>query len=131
MTFDRSCRPAGLAAAAVLAFAASTASAEEDVRFMITTTSDLAGLCAETPESLNYAAAIHMCHGYIVGVHQLHTAAIAASETGGIYCVPDPAPSRNQVVSDFVGWVAANEDAAAVPAVEGLMRFAAQAYPCN
>ena len=57
------------AAAAVMGFAAASSLAVEEQAFLVDTTADLARLCGAAPESPFYAAAIHMCQGYILGVH--------------------------------------------------------------
>jgi len=105
--------------------------AADDEDFLVATGGDLATLCATGPDNPNHAAAIHMCQGYIVGAHQLHEAAVAPTETGGFYCVPEPLPTRNEVTAGFTDWVSAEPARADLPAIEALMRFAAATYPCE
>lgn len=120
-----------LALGALLAQVAAAPAAEDD-DFLIATTGDLATLCAVAPEHPRYAAAVHMCHGYMIGAHHLHQAAIAPTETGGFYCVPtENRPSRDEVTAAFVTWAGATPGAGELPAIEGLMRWANTAYPCS
>lgn len=117
---------AGLAAI----LAAGSAGAAEERHFRLGTAGDLAALCASTPEEANHAAAIHMCHGFLVGVNQMHTAVARALE-GGIYCLPEDLPSRNAVVADFVAWMDGRPDLAGREAVDAALAYAAETYPCN
>ncbi|QIE55748.1 hypothetical protein G5B40_09975 [Pikeienuella piscinae] len=121
-------------AAVALLLSAGAVSAVEQDNFMVSTGADLAALCAVTPSHADYAASIHMCEGYIVGVNQFHEAWMRAKGGTGIYCLADAdagAPTRDEVASNFAAWVAGDDDAAAAPAVEALMRWAAFTYPCK
>ena len=69
-----------------LLLAAPFAHAADDEAFQLRTAGDLARLCAVPADDPRHSAAVHMCQGYLVGVHHLHTAAIEPSETGGFYC---------------------------------------------
>jgi|AACY02.2.fsa_nt_gi hypothetical protein len=117
--------------AALLAAPAIGASATEESDFVLDTTGDLADLCATAPESPLYTAAIHMCQGYLMGVHHFHTA-LAAELGDDIYCPPPAAQaqSRNEITGAFVDWVAANPDIRSREALDGLLNWAAAAYPC-
>ena len=122
-------RPACLALA--VAGAAGAAVAAENENFTIDTAAQLAALCASAPEHRNHAAAIHMCHGYLVGVHHMHTA-MAGPMGGGVYCFPtEDAPSRNDVANDFVAWIAERPGMAGSEAIEAALTFAAETYPCE
>ncbi len=113
--------------AAVVAAIALPAAASEKEDFLLETAGDLADLCDE-PEN---AAAIHMCQGYIVGVHQMH-AAISAALGISVYCIPEDAGvTRNSVMADFSAWVKAHPDMAELSAREGLLTWARETYPCK
>lgn len=113
--------------AAVLAALSLPAAASEEEDYLLETAGDLADLCDE-PEN---ASAIHMCQGYIVGVHQMHQAIDAALDVE-VYCIPENAGvTRNTVMADFSAWVKANPDKAELSAREGLLTWARQTYPCN
>jgi len=109
---------------------AGTAMAGDEADFMIDTAADLADLCATPGGHPNHSAAIHMCHGYLMGVHHMHTAVAQALE-GGVYCIPaETPPTRNEVVADFVAWSGARPDAQALEAVDAVLLFAAETFPC-
>ncbi|MEM8791788.1 MAG: Rap1a/Tai family immunity protein [Pseudomonadota bacterium] len=106
--------------------------AAEEKNFMVDTTGDLAALCGVGPENANYSAAIHMCQGYLLGVHHFHEA-LAAELEDDIYCTDtrNPRPSRNEIVAEFVNWVDANPTVAASEALDGLLQWAAVSFPCK
>ncbi|MGG5821065.1 Rap1a/Tai family immunity protein [Falsiroseomonas sp. HW251] len=94
-------------------------------------TSDLAALCGATQTDQYVVSAVNFCHGFLMGVGQLHS---ALTQPGvGVrpyFCLPNPRPSLDQVRGAFVGWVAANPQYGATPAVEGVTRFGEATYPC-
>ncbi|WP_431302847.1 Rap1a/Tai family immunity protein [Sediminicoccus sp. BL-A-41-H5] len=90
----------------------------------------LAALCGASGTDADSMTAQGYCRGFIVGVGQYH---IEITRPGGImpaFCLPQPAPTLDFVQSSFVAWVAANPDQAETKAVDGLMRWAANTYPC-
>jgi hypothetical protein len=93
--------------------------------------SDLATLCDAGLQEPSRADAQAYCNGFIVGVGQFHASITAA---GGaqqpIFCIPDPQPTLNRVAAAFVTWTRNNPQHASERAVDGLMRFAAETYPC-
>lgn len=123
---------AAIAAAAGMGFASGPANAADEKGFLIDDTRDLASLCATRPGQPNYVAAIHMCQGYILGVHHFHTA-LAQAQGEAIYCVDNrkPRPSRNEVVDEFVVWVGNTPDVGDEEALDGVLRWAKSAFPCK
>ncbi|MFV0474264.1 MAG: Rap1a/Tai family immunity protein [Pikeienuella sp.] len=118
-------------AAAATLMAPGAAMAEE-ADFLVATGADLAALCSAAPADADYAAAIHMCQGFIVGVDQFHTAVMQDEAGAGIYCLPPAgAPSRDEAAASFAAWVAETPRAGDLRAVEALVRWAAAVYPCK
>ncbi|MEX2519524.1 MAG: Rap1a/Tai family immunity protein [Paracoccaceae bacterium] len=121
---------AAASAAALLSAQGASAAGRDD--FLISTGADLAALCAAAPADADYAASVHMCQGFIVGVNQMHTAMSAAAGAPGVYCLPAAgAPTRDEAVAAFTAWMAVAPEVAALPAVESLVRWAAATYPCK
>jgi hypothetical protein len=119
------------ALSAALALAAAPALAVDEQTFLLETTADLARLCGAAPESPFYAAAIHMCQGYILGVHHFHQA-LAVELQEDVYCVePSADRSRNEVMAAFAAWVAENPQVGETEALDGLLQWAAVAFPCE
>jgi len=118
--------------ALVAAAALGAARAEEERHFLLDTAGDLARLCGTSTDSPLFGAAIHMCHGYLLGVHHFHEA-LSAEVEESVYCVDDvePTPTRDEVTADFVTWMDANPAAAEAEALDGLLQWASQAYPCQ
>ena len=46
-------------------------------------------------------------------------------------CVKQPAPSRKQVIEEYVAWADANPAGAKKPAAETILRFLAGRFPCG
>jgi hypothetical protein len=94
-------------------------------------TGDLARLCDTGLQDPQRPDAQAYCNGFIVGVGQFHASITAA---GGaqkpIFCIPNPPPTLNRVAAAYVTWVRGNPQHAGERAVDGLMRFAAETYPC-
>ena len=112
---------------AITLAAYSYSNAAEEHDYQLATASDLADLCVHT----DVPAAIHMCHGYLIGVHHMH-AALGDAIGQHIYCIPeDGTVTRNTAAASFVVWMSANPTMAATPAREALLEFARQNYPCN
>jgi hypothetical protein len=125
-------RSAFLAGAAALAISAgaSAAPVTKD-NFYLRNTGDLVALCGVSRDDPNAAAAIHFCHGYYVGVD--HSAEILGRPLRGIlYCPPDGLRlSRDQVLAMVVDYHRKNPQYAAEAPIEGIIRWAAAAYPCK
>lgn len=126
-------------AAGMVAMAAGTAGAQTaqttspplETHFRVTTTGDLVQLCKAAPDSPPGIAALHFCHGFAVGAYQYHQIATAAEGDPPLVCAPDPPPSRNAIVADFITWAAQNPQQMSTPPVEGLFRFLSQRFPCR
>lgn len=122
------------AVAAGLAVAGGPASAQGGVApasFQLRTVSDLAAVCGARAGETNAEAAIYLCHGFLAGVGQYHTATRRpGTPHPPLYCPPDPPPSINQTAAGFAAWARANPQFTLEPAVDGLIRWAQRTYPC-
>jgi hypothetical protein len=99
--------------------------------FTVPTTAALAELCADTSSSnvLMTTAAQNFCHGYMLGTYEI-LAQINAARGGRAFCIPTPAPTRNQAIADFVSWAKANPSKASLPPADGVYVFLTQRFPC-
>jgi Rap1a immunity proteins len=120
------------AAAAVMVLASSGASAQQaTTRRVPRTVADLASVCAIPPSAPDYTAATYFCRGFLAGAGQYHAAIHPeGSPNPRIFCLPDPRPRLVDVAASFVAWAQANPQYGTEMAVDGLMRFAQQTYPC-
>jgi hypothetical protein len=123
-----------MAAFAVALGAAPMASAQQNAitgeTFTTGTTGALARLCGANAQEPAYAAAVHFCHGVMVGTGQTSDAMHKRQGTRPNFCLPAPSPTLDQVTANFVAWSAANPQFDGLRAADGLLRFAAAQYPC-
>ena len=111
--------------------AAAQGSAINGDTFTAGTTGALARLCGATAQEPAYAAAIHFCHGLLVGSGQTSDMMHKRQGTRPGFCLPTPSPTLDQVAASFVAWAAANPQFNGMRAADGLMRFVAAQYPCS
>jgi len=97
--------------------------------FTLQTTADLVELCATAPSDPMGTAAINFCHGFVVGVYRVLSEENAAKRTH-LFCAPNPMPSRNQAVADFVQWAKANPSVMQDPPADGVTAFIEKTLPC-
>jgi hypothetical protein len=99
--------------------------------FRVNSTGDLLALCSADPAAANYSAAIHFCHGFASGAYQYHQMVAAAVPTARFVCVPEPAPTRSEVIAGFVEWARRNPNYTADKPVDSIFRYLAERYPCG
>jgi hypothetical protein len=105
-----------------------SAAVTED-EFLLRTTGDLVELCKAAPADKLYTAAINFCHGFSVGVYQvLEEESKAGSRR--VFCIPDPAPQRNEGIAAFIKWAEANPDQKNQPPTDGIATYLTKTYPC-
>ena len=116
-------------AATTMAAQAQTGPTEQT--FRVPTTTALAELCADTSSGniTMTTAAQNFCHGYLLGAYQILAQVNAARGTPA-FCIPKPAPTRNQAIAEFVSWAKANPSDAGLPPADGVFEFLAQRFPC-
>jgi hypothetical protein len=121
-----------LAAACLGALAPAPASAVEPEAFMIDTAADLARLCSAPETDPNRAAAIHMCHGFLVGVHHFH-AAFANALGEPVYCIEraEPRPTRDEVSAALAAWIEETPGKGGMEALPAVLDWAAATFPCE
>ena len=110
---------------------ASTASAVEKETFVIDTAADLAALCSAAPDDPYQQQALHFCHGFVVGAYHYHLKSTGGPEGSGFVCMPDPAPSRDQAIGEFVAWLDSHPVQKSEDAVDALFKWAAERFPCD
>ena len=98
--------------------------------FTAGTTGALARLCGANTQEASYAAAVHFCHGVMVGSGQTSDSMNKRQGTRPGFCLPTPSPTLDQAAASFVAWSAANPQFDGLRASDGLLRFAAAQYPC-
>jgi hypothetical protein len=98
--------------------------------FLVRTTGDLTELCSAAPSEAMYTAAINFCQGFAVGVFRVLQAEDTARRSNHLFCQPNPAPTRNEALANFVRWAKADASRTALPPADGIATFLSQQYPC-
>ena len=114
---------------ALTAFAARAAVTQDS--FLIRNTGDLVDICSAPQTDPLYTAAINFCHGFGVGVVRALQAQDAASRSRHLFCIPTPAPTRNEAVARFVQWASADSSRLQLSAEDGIATYLSQQYPCS
>ncbi|MBV9750041.1 MAG: hypothetical protein JO157_14620 [Acetobacteraceae bacterium] len=108
-----------------------TAAAGSDPNLRGSRTGDLAALCGASEQDPARQAALAYCEGFFVAAGQYHRALTAQGGVDRpIFCLPNPSPTFDQARTSFVAWARANPQYTDERAIDGLMRFAAETYPC-
>jgi hypothetical protein len=117
-------------AGALVSLAPSVSQAATDANFAARTTGDLVELCAATPDSAVGTAAVNFCDGYAQGAVSVEMQNLAAFRGPKLFCMPNPPPSRDEALNEFVKWARASPDRLAQQPADGLFRFLGERYPC-
>lgn len=107
------------------------AGAADETDFEVKTTGALLNLCTASPDEPLHAQAVNFCHGYLVGAYHYYQAVAAGPEGIQLVCVPEPKPSRNEVIDMFVAWAKAHPQYWSESPVETEFRFLMETWPCN
>ena len=102
-----------------------TAHAQRPIDLHARTAGELADLCAASSREPGGDARINYCHGFAQGVVDVELA------HGKPFCFPSPAPTRTATLQQFVEWARESPDHRNESAVNGLMHFLTQRYPCK
>jgi len=120
---------AGLALCAAILPSAGHAAVTEDT-FQLRTTGDLVALCSATPPDPMMTAAVNFCHGFALGVFRVLDEENAARRVNRLFCVPDPTPSRTQILADFVQWARSTPGILDQRPADGLTSYLVKIFPC-
>jgi Ssp1 endopeptidase immunity protein Rap1a len=118
-----------LPALALAAPLGSASAAVTEADFLVRTTGNLVNLCAATPDDQLMTAAVNFCHGFAIGVYRTLSAEQPAMPLK-LFCTPNPPPTRNQAIADFVAWARASPSVLSEPPADGVLRYLSQRYPC-
>lgn len=112
-------------------FLPSVAGAVTNEDFEAKTTRNLINLCTTAPDDPYYEAAVHFCHGYLVGAYAYYEAVTCGPQAKRLVCFPDPAPSRNEAIEMFIDWTKAHPEYMDEKPVETQFRFLMGQWPCK
>jgi hypothetical protein len=121
---------ASAALSAGLVLPAARAAVTQD-NFPPKTTADLVALCSAQKDDPLATAALNYCHGFAEGAVEIALSYSAVGpQSHRPFCLPSPAPSHDQAVSDFSTWANGDPKRLAQPAAVGLISFLIDHYPC-
>jgi len=119
--------PVPLALTAILL--ALPAQAQRATTLNARTAGELADLCGANPKDPLGDAKINFCHGFAQGVI---TAELRHTEGGKKpFCFPSPPPTRTATMTEYVNWVRSKPDHRTPPAIDGLLQFLGERFPCK
>src|ERR1700759_957494 len=118
------------AVAAVVLLTPSVGYPATEGNFAARTTGDLVELCTATPDNAIGTAAVNFCEGFALGAVLVQLQNMAAFRGPKLFCLPDPPPSRNDALKDFVNWALMPPDRMSASSTDGLFRFLSERYPC-
>ena len=99
--------------------------------FLVQSTQDLVKLCSASESDPLYQAAIGFCHGFMVGVYHYYQATTGGAGQKGFVCVPDPPPTRVEVIQMFVAWTKQNPQYMSERPVDSIFRLLQEKFPCQ
>jgi Rap1a immunity proteins len=98
--------------------------------FLLHNTGDLVDLCSAAQSDPLYTAAVNFCHGFTVGVFRVLQEEDMAKRSQRMFCLPNPTPSRNEGIANFVQWAKADPARSALQPADAIATFLAQQFPC-
>jgi hypothetical protein len=87
--------------------------------FRRATTADLVNLCSAAPDNAIGTAAVNFCEGFAQGAVLVEMQNMAAFRGPKLFCMPNPPPTCNEALSEFVQWARASPDRMAASSTEG------------
>jgi len=105
--------------------------AATEANFSAATTADLVELCTAAPDNAIGTAAINFCEGFAQGAVAVEIQNMAAFRGPKLFCLPNPPPTRNEALSEFIKWARVSPDRMSASSTDGLFRFLSERYPCS
>ncbi|HVC59361.1 MAG TPA: Rap1a/Tai family immunity protein [Acetobacteraceae bacterium] len=121
-------KPLALLAATACLALPMAAHAQRPINLHARTAGELAELCGANPREPGGAAKLSYCHGFAQGVVDVE---LQHAGNKRPFCFPNPAPTRAATLGQFVEWARASPEHRSEGAVDGLMHFLAERYPCK
>jgi hypothetical protein len=104
------------------------AHAQRAVDIHVRTAGDLADLCGANPKDAVGDAKINYCHGFAQAAVDVELRHAGDKKP---FCFPSPAPTRTATLAEFVNWVRALPEHRTQGAVDGLLHFLGERFPCK
>lgn len=111
----------------VLLAVATSAHALSEESYQLRTGADLVALCSAPADD---RSAVHMCHGFCVGVYQTIMAFTMHEKARPLVCPPEPPPKRAEAIERFVAWARDKPQYHGERPADFLARYMVETYPC-
>lgn len=98
--------------------------------FELNTASDLAEVCNASPDDPLVEKAVYFCLGFVTGLAHYHTAISKAEDIKPLFC-PAQDPTRIELALTFLKWYGKNPKFKDISPENGVLRAAAEKWPCN
>jgi len=119
----------GLGVGIATSTGAAQAAVTED-SFLLRNTGDLVDVCTAAQADPMFTAAVNFCQGFAVGVFRVLQEEDMAKRSRHLFCVSNPAPTRNEGIAQFVQWAKADASRMAQPPADGIAAFLVDQYKC-
>lgn len=97
-----------------------------DEKISVISSQELVNTCkpSNNPESRSF------CIGYTTSIYDTYLATRHPQRAKAFICVKQPAPSRDEIITDFTKFVQANPQTSDKPAAGVFLGFLASRFPC-
>ena len=109
--------------------AVNPSAAIEPINFEVRNNGDYVALCSASPQSPDYVAAIHFCHGFAVGFNRYHEALQEGKEMPPLYCLPEKA-TRTGLIGEYLRYSKSHPEYDRDKVANVIMKFLVETYPC-
>ena len=99
--------------------------------FTMQTAQDLVDVCSVKPGEPNYEGALGFCYGFEEGAVQYYMTLAGSSPKDAYVCLPQPPPSRSDVIQWFLAWGRENSRYMTERPVDVFFRFLEATWPCR
>lgn len=110
--------------------AATSARAVTEGNFELRNGADLVALCGVAKDDPMRSLAFQMCEGYCAGVYQAILALTTHKGLQPLFCPPNPPPSRNEAIAQFVEWSKEKTQYQGDRPADFLGRFLVEVFAC-
>ena len=98
--------------------------------YPLATTKQLLDVCGAGTPGPGGERVMAFCTGYVTGAMQYHRALAGSPDTEPIIC-PEDQFTRHQLLEVFLEWARQNAQHWDEPPVQGVLRAASEAWPCQ
>jgi len=115
-----------LAVSAVICLVASSQVIAEE-KIQVPSMQEVVSTC-KTPTSLESRS---YCIGYVTATYDTYLVTRRPKMAKPFICIKQPAPTRDQVISELINWSEKHPEFDSQPATGNVLRFFAERFPCG